>query len=69
MVFANGGLDISVQDNGLGFEPAAMSEGNGLLNMKQRLANIHGDCVIESQPGHGTTVHLHLDVRPLEKPG
>jgi signal transduction histidine kinase len=69
VVFAQGCLDIFVQDNGVGFLPKATNtdEGNGLSNMKQRLADIGGECTIESQPGQGTTVHLHLTVPSLEK--
>ena len=67
VTFAGGRLDISIQDNGVGFEPAGMTDGNGLPNMKQRLSNLGGQCLIESQPGKGTIVRIHLDVRPLEK--
>jgi len=67
VTFAHGELDISIQDNGGGFEPAGKTEGNGLTNMKQRLANIGGKCAVESQPGKGTTVRMHLLVRSLEK--
>jgi signal transduction histidine kinase len=67
MAFTDGEVDILVQDNGAGFEPAAPADGNGLPNMRQRLANIGGQCIIESQPGKGTTVRIHLMVRPLEK--
>jgi signal transduction histidine kinase len=31
--------------------------------MKQRLQNIGGDCVVDSKPGEGTTVHLRLTVQ------
>jgi signal transduction histidine kinase len=65
--FADGKLDISIQDNGVGFEPTIKTDGNGLPNMMQRLENIGGQCVIESQPGKGATVNIHLEVRSLEK--
>jgi signal transduction histidine kinase len=67
VTFDKGNLDISIQDNGRGFEPAGTADGNGLPNMKQRLSNIGGDCAVESQPGKGTTVRFHLLVRPLDK--
>jgi signal transduction histidine kinase len=57
---------VLIQDDGRGFEPAGQAEGNGLANMKQRLGNIGGECVVESQAGKGTTVHLRLPVRALE---
>ena len=67
ITFADGKLDISIQDNGVGFEPTIKTDGNGLPNMMQRLENIGGQCVIESQPGKGATVSIHLEVRSPEK--
>ncbi len=67
VTFAAGELDIAIQDNGAGFDPAIRTEGNGLPNMKQRLSDIGGQCAIESQPSQGTTVHIHLPVPMLEK--
>ena len=64
MAFADGFLDVSVQDDGAGFQPAENIPGNGLSNMKQRLHNIGGACFVESKPGHGTTVRMRLRIRP-----
>ena len=60
-------LRITIQDNGCGFEPATATAGDGLTNMKRRLQDIGGTCIVESQPGHGTTVHLQLFI-PLVQP-
>jgi ligand-binding sensor domain-containing protein/signal transduction histidine kinase len=67
------GFEISVADNGRGFgEPASSGSqlpardarggrnGNGLRNMRQRLADIGGECLIHSQPGRGTTVSMRI---------
>ena len=54
-------LDMVVEDNGCGFERApddAVSD--GLRNMRQRLAEVGGECRIESRPGQGTKVALRL---------
>ena len=67
MTFAGGELNISIQDNGRGFDPKTQADGNGLPNMKQRMANIGGQCTVESLTGNGTTVTIHIQVRPLEK--
>jgi signal transduction histidine kinase len=64
MAFADGILDVSVHDDGVGFQPADNISGNGLTNMKQRLQNIGGNCFIESQTGQGTTVRMRLQIRP-----
>lgn len=60
-------LEIAIQDNGRGFDPTAATEGNGMSNMRQRLASIGGSCSLDSQPGAGTTVRIHLLVQSLEK--
>ena len=65
-------LRITIQDNGCGFEPATATGGDGLTNMKRRLQDIGGTCVVESQRGDGTTVHLQLvipSVRQDSRPG
>jgi signal transduction histidine kinase len=66
MTFAEGTLNISIEDDGAGFQSDAKSAGNGLSNMKQRLAKIGGSCVIESAPGKGTKVLMRLAIRPLD---
>jgi ligand-binding sensor domain-containing protein/two-component sensor histidine kinase len=67
-------FEIIVTDNGCGFDatgkPAVLSAsatgprggrgGNGLKNIRQRLAEIGGECSIRSQPGAGTTVSLSI---------
>jgi signal transduction histidine kinase/ligand-binding sensor domain-containing protein len=54
-------LEMSVEDDGSGFATApdnALSD--GLRNMQQRLADIGGECRIQSHPGAGTKVLIHL---------
>jgi ligand-binding sensor domain-containing protein/signal transduction histidine kinase len=65
-------LEITISDNGHGFDPSATessssnasAEGSGLDNMHQRLADIGGECVIDSTSGRGTTISFTL---PLER--
>ncbi len=55
------GLTIGVEDNGCGFDRADGDPwANGLRNMRQRLAEIGGDCRIQSHPGSGTTITVEL---------
>jgi signal transduction histidine kinase len=54
-------LAISIQDNGCGFQVVAA--GNGLANIKRRMEEIGGDCLIESQSGQGTAIHLRLMIQ------
>jgi signal transduction histidine kinase len=53
-------IEVSIADNGRGFDSAAVSGGRGLRHMSRRAASLHGSIVIDSQPGAGTTVRLLL---------
>lgn len=55
---------LTVQDDGRGFDPGLVSRGNGLNNMRQRLSEIGGQCLVESNPGSGTTVQLIIKKQP-----
>jgi signal transduction histidine kinase len=65
--FADMLLTVSIQDDGCGFTPTTNSTGNGLVNMKRRLEDVGGSCVIESAPTTGTTVQFRLLVRPVDE--
>ena len=41
--------------------PAAVP-GDGLINMRRRLADIGGDCRIESTPGQGTNIRFVISL-------
>ncbi len=53
-------LEVSIADDGCGLHGVEI--GNGLPNMKRRLQDLGGVCVIESAPGRGTVVRLRLKV-------
>jgi len=60
------GLEIVVQDDGKGFDPAAFAargKRNGLGNMTQRAQAIGGILTCESGPGKGTTIRLTVPFR------
>ena len=56
---SNGSLQISIHDDGKGFEKAS-SHGNGLANLSERLAALGGRLDVTSEPGLGTTVFATL---------
>jgi signal transduction histidine kinase len=50
-----------IQDNGRGFEPRASFPGHlGLRSMRERVASLHGEILIESSPGQGTTLTIRV---------
>ena len=51
----NGGLSVDVSDNGRGL-PRVVVPGIGLASMRERAAELGGECRIESTPGGGTRV-------------
>jgi signal transduction histidine kinase len=65
--FAEMLLTVSIQDDGCGFDSLANPTGNGLVNMRRRLEDIGGSCLIESSPGRGTTIQFLLHVHPADK--
>jgi len=63
-------LTVTVADDGCGFDPDNLSKplaervfgGNGLANMRKRMAEIGGTLEIVSAPGRGTTLTLRVNV-------
>ncbi len=55
-------LSITVEDNGIGFNPAAVHQrqGIGLKNIESRIKMLHGKMDIQSQPGKGTSVFIEV---------
>ena len=61
----DGRLRLSVEDSGIGFDPASLGaqSGVGLKSVAQRLSSHYGAearCDIQSAPGQGTTVRIEL---------
>ncbi|QNH61739.1 sensor histidine kinase [Hymenobacter sediminicola] len=62
LTYEQGLLHLTVQDDGVGFDPTqpAQGSGNGLTNMRSRAAAMAGQLTIETAPGQGTTLHLRV---------
>jgi signal transduction histidine kinase len=56
--FASGQLQITLWDDGSGFDPTTAVLGDGLMNLRERLSKVGGTCDVTSQPGFGTTIKL-----------
>jgi signal transduction histidine kinase len=59
-------LRVVVADDGRGFDVDVDSKAgaNGLFNLRERMAELHGECRIESGSGRGTRVVLELPLLP-----
>lgn len=64
MHILNHQLLLTIEDDGIGFDPGAIIPGNGLVNMQQRAAEMKAELVISSTAGKGTTISLRY---PLKK--
>ena len=67
LALADSEVRLDIEDNGRGFSAQqAGSLGNGLDNMKARLAECGGQAEIISQPGKGTRLRFHFPLRNAE---
>ena len=64
MEFHDPRLQITIADNGRGFDTAAVVAGNGLGNMRRRMTLIGGTSVLESSRETGTQVHFEVPIPP-----
>ncbi len=54
-------VNLDIDDNGKGFACEQSSElGTGLINMKKRANTLNGKCIINSEPGTGTTIKIEI---------
>lgn len=51
-------LELTIQDNGKGFDPQNADGGNGLGNMQRRAQALKGTYALHTAPGKGTRVFL-----------
>jgi signal transduction histidine kinase len=58
-------LQLVVEDDGCGFDPAAPQTGVGLRSVQARAQYLGGTLDVQSRPGHGTTVSLELPLTDL----
>ena len=58
-----GSLRMNVSDEGEGFDPATLSDGLGLLSMRERVRFLGGTVSIKSQVGRGTEVDAEVPIR------
>ena len=57
------GLSVTVQDDGIGFDPN-QEKGMGVLGMEERVERLGGRFSIDSKPGSGTVLSIHFHRAP-----
>jgi signal transduction histidine kinase len=61
-------LALAIDDDGAGFDPDAVKGPEtghfGLTGIRERVARLGGHLRLESAPGAGTRLHLHLPLKP-----
>jgi signal transduction histidine kinase len=62
-------LALTVEDDGVGFDPATAVLGAGLANIRDRVESLGGILTIGSRPGGGSRVHAVLPVSALATTG
>jgi two-component system NarL family sensor kinase len=62
-------LQLVVEDDGGGFDPAAPRAGVGLRSVQARVQYLGGTLDVQSRPGHGTTVSIELQLMPPDGAG
>lgn len=59
-------INLSVKDNGIGFDHNKVGDGLGLKHMEERIHQINGKLSVSSTPGQGTVIYTSF---PFERNG
>lgn len=55
---------MEIADNGVGFHPGQKrSDGNGILNIRERVKQLQGECILETKPERGTRWNIKIPFR------
>jgi len=55
---AQGSVQMTIDDNGAGFDTRTAASGLGLISMRERVEHVGGSLLVRSQPGAGTRVEV-----------
>jgi len=63
------GIELTISDEGIGFNPEEAIKGHGLgiTSMRERLKLVNGQLAIESSPDRGTTIRARVPLSPRAK--
>ena len=57
---ADGSIQLTISDDGKGFDLGQQKETPGLINMQERANSINGQLSIQSTPGKGTRIYVSI---------
>ena len=61
-------IEMTISDNGLGFDLEADFPGYGLAVMEERARSLGGELSITTSPGHGTKITITLPASQTQRP-
>ncbi len=56
-------LGITIEDDGVGFDPEATYDGQGLQNLRRRAKEMGADLIVQSNPSGGTHMAIHINLQ------
>ncbi len=63
LVYNTDSLQVSISDDGRGFEVNQRAKGMGFRSMRERIGSIHGTIQTQSAPGQGTRVIVQVPIK------
>lgn len=58
-------LKLTIEDDGVGFDPEKIKRGLGLKNINERIAGVNGEIELKSTPGIGTSLNIVIPFAQL----
>jgi two-component system, NarL family, sensor kinase len=55
-------LELTISDNGIGFDPLSIKDGNGQKTMRERAERLQGTLTVVSEKNKGTTITLSFPI-------
>jgi len=63
LVYNGDSVQLSLADDGCGFDASVKSPGMGLRSIRERVSSIHGTVQVQSAPGHGTRILVQVPTK------
>ncbi len=69
LVYNSDSVQLSLSDDGCGFDASAKSQGMGLRSIRERVSSVHGTVQVQSAPGQGTRILVQVPAKGWEGSG